>query len=522
MDPSTPRAGTQLASAPTARGLATLLLVSVIVVAVALRLYRLAASSLWLDEGGSLHQSAGDGLWANLAHLAKSNGGDHYQPLYFVLLHFWRSVAGSSVLSLRLLSVLFALAALAVLAITAARVYGRRHALITAALVALSAFFVMHAQEARPYALLMLLGSLLLLLFVGVRDARLERAYPPAAWALWVCFGVAAFASITLWLMVAGLAFADAVVDRHPRRWLRTWLPCAGAALPALGFYLLARTALDPRSTGTTLAGGPVLRNALFAIYGLIAGTTFGPPIEQLHGTGIAGLLLDYWPALLALAVATALALALVVLAIARGDLSARERGVSLTLLISFLAFYVLMFVFASATGLNWQPRHSFFLALPLFLLLPLAVRCPRGSRRRVCRVLGYGALVVIALANVYSLAHYYWDDAYARDDYRAVARYIKAESDPARRSVLLFGFPNLLRYYGDQGTIDGRRVPAERLAESVRALTGGAPRVTLIANRERAFWKRPETIVDAMAADYRFEGSVRFPYFTLYNFALR
>ena len=509
-------------SAFTARRLGALAFVLVTAAAVGLRLSHLTADSLWLDEGGSLQQSAGDNIWATLVYLARTTEGDHYQPLYFLLLHLWRTVAGSSVLALRVLSVLFSLAALAVVTITAARVYGRRHALITAMLVALSAFFVLHAQEARPYALLMFVGALLLLLFIRVREARLDRPYPAAAWAFWVWFGVGAFASVTICIMAGGLALGDAIVARHPRRWMRTWLPCAVAALPALGFYLLSSTAMDPRSAGVTQSSGPLLRNAAFAIYGIVAGTTFGPPIEQLHGSNAAGLVLDYWPSLLLLAAATAVGLAAVIRNIGCGDLSDDERGVSRTLLFALLASYVLMYVFAAATHLNWQPRHSYFLALPLFLLLPLAVRCGHDKRRRLCQGLGWAALIALALANVYSLGHYYWDDAYDRDDYRGVARYVLADDDPDQRSVLLFGYPVLLRYYGDRETIDGTGVPTGRLAETVRSLTDEAPRVLLLSNREWAFWDRSETIPEAMSADYRFEGSVRFSYFTLYRFSLR
>lgn len=522
MAPSRPGNSPLPTPALTARGVGALGLVSVVVLASGLRLYHLAAGGLWLDEGGSLQQSAGADTWANLVSLARTAEGDHYQPLYFVLLHLWRSVAGSSVLSLRVLSVLFSLTALVLLAITAGRVYGRRHALITAALAALSAFFVLHAQEARPYALLLLIGALLLLLFVRVRKVGLDRRYPPVAWAFWACFAVGAFASITIWIMAAGLAVGDAVVDRRPRRWLRTWLPCVVAALPSLGFYLLSSTAMDPRTTGVTQLNGSLLRNAVFAVYGIVAGTTYGPPIEQLHGSGAARVVLDYWPSLLLLAAATLVALAAVLVNIRHGELSSDERSVSLTLLVSLVVSYVLMYAFAFATHMNWQPRHSYFLALPLFLLLPLAVHCGRDRRRNLCRILGWTALTVIALANVYSLGHYYWDQSYARDDFRAVAQYVRAHDDPGQRSVLLFGYPVLLRYYGDFATIDGRGVPAGRLPETIRSLTDDAPRVLLISDREWAFWPGPKTIVEAMSADYRLEGSVRFPYITLYRFALR
>ena len=323
--------------ARTTRTLAVVAVVAVAVAAVAVRLYHLTASSLWADEGGSLQQSSGASLWATLSYLAHTSEGDHFQPLYFALLYLWRAIAGSGVFSLRVLSVLFSLAALVVIVLTAARVFGWLHALLTATLVAVSAFFVIHAREARPYALLLFLGGLLLLLFVRVREERTQRSYPRVSWAFWVCFGVGAFASITMAIMAAGLALGDALVDRHPRRWLRTWLPCAAAALPALGFYLLSSAATHPRDAGTTHLSGSLVRNAVFAVYGLLAGTTYGPPLEGLRGPDAAGIVLSYWPSLLVLAAAVILALVAALLAI-RGDaLSSDERSVSLVLLIAFV-----------------------------------------------------------------------------------------------------------------------------------------------------------------------------------------
>jgi hypothetical protein len=222
------------------------------------------------------------------------------------------------------------------------------------------------------------------------------------------------------------------------------------------------------------------------------------------------------------LAVATAITVVAALHAVRKGYLSPNEQRVTVTLTIAFVASYVLMAVFALVTNLNWQPRHSFFLALPVFLLLPLAVRGRGDARSTSWQVLGAVAVTIVILANLWSLGHSYWDRAYARDDYRAVAGYVKSHKGGGQRSVLLFGYPELLRYYGDGATLEGMKLPTDRLAESVRALTQRAPEVVLISNREWAFWRQPESIVEAMSPEYRFEGEVRFPYFVVYRFALR
>lgn len=213
----------------------TLALVTIGVVAalaIGLRLFHLTAPSLWNDEGGTLSATRGSGLAAVVSALAHTSQGDHFQPLYFLLLYAWRSIAGSGVFSLRVPSVGLGLAALVVLGLTAARAFGRTHALVTCALLAVSAFLVTQAQEARPYALLSFLAALLLYLFLMIREQRQQRRYPPLLWAFWACFALAFFASILSAFFAAGLAIGDAAAGGRGRAWMRTWLPCVVASLP--------------------------------------------------------------------------------------------------------------------------------------------------------------------------------------------------------------------------------------------------------------------------------------------------
>lgn len=503
----------------------TLALVTIGVVAalaIGLRLFHLTAPSLWNDEGGTLSTTTGSGLAAVVSALAHTSQGDHFQPLYFLLLYAWRSIAGSGVFSLRVPSVGLGLAALVVLGLTAARAFGRTHALVTCALLAVSAFLVTQAQEARPYALLSFLAALLLYLFLMIRKQRQQRRYPPLLWAFWACFALAFFASILSAFFAAGLAIGDAAAGGRGRAWMRTWLPCVVASLPALVFAVLSRAALHPRDAEVTQLGGSLLRNSVFAVYGIVAGTTYGPPVEALHSAGATSLVLGYWPSLAALVVVTGVALLAMVLVLRSDAVSPEEHDVARLLLVTFVGSYVLTFGFALLTHLNWQPRHSFFLALPLFLLLPLAVRTRCGAHSKVWRASGIIALALLVAANGYSLAHYYLDDAYARDDYRGVARYVQRGTRPGERSVLLNGYLILFRYYGDETTIEGGDLPQDGFSEAVRTLTDNAPSVTLISDREWSFWRRDESIPEAMDRQYRLVSTTSFSYFAVYRFDLR
>jgi len=505
-----------------ARRAAGIYLAAIALVAVCLRILDLVKPSLWFDEGGSLSASSGSSLKAVVVDLAYTTHGDHFQPLYFILLHAWRSVFGSAVLSLRMPSVLLGLATLVLLTLVAARVFGWVHGVLTAALVATSAFFVMHAQEARPYSLLLLLTALLVYLFVRVREQRATRPFPPAAWALWACFGVAFFGSVLVALFVAGLAVGDLVIDRHLRPWLRTWLPCAAAALPSLAFFVLFSAAANPSHANVTQLNGSLARNAVFSLYGMVAGTTYGPPIERLHGAGTAGVVLSYWPSLLMLGLAMAGAIVGALLTLRSDTVSRDERSMALILVVAFVVSYILMAAFAAVAHMNWQPRHSFFLAVPTLLLLPLAARTRTGRGRSPWPVIGRVSLGLLLLANVYSLSHYYWDQAYARDDYRGVAQYISAHHAPGTRSVLLYGVLELLEYYGDDTTVEGDDLPQDHLAEAVRARTDDSPVVYLVSNREWAFWRQPESIEQAMAPGYWLLDTVSYPYFEIYRFGRR
>src|SRR5262245_22147478 len=77
-------------------------------VALLIRLYRLSAQSLWLDEGGTWAEVTGR-RWPAL--LAELWGPDAAYPLYHILLKGWIGLAGDSEWALRLPSALAGAAA---------------------------------------------------------------------------------------------------------------------------------------------------------------------------------------------------------------------------------------------------------------------------------------------------------------------------------------------------------------------------------------------------------------------------
>ena len=130
---------------------------AITLLAAALRGWRLDLQSLWNDELASWHVAH----WPTLAGvLERGVVPDVHPPGYFLLLHLWMRLAGSSEVALRAPSVLFG-----VLAVPAAYglgrcLYTRREGLLAAAVTATAWMPVYYSREARPYALLILCAIL--------------------------------------------------------------------------------------------------------------------------------------------------------------------------------------------------------------------------------------------------------------------------------------------------------------------------------------------------------------------------
>jgi mannosyltransferase len=124
------------------------LLTSVILLlAFALRVYRLDAQSIWWDEGHSIQMAS-----AELAQIPKLPGMDVHPPGYFALLHQWMAVVGSSEFALRYLSLVFSALTIALLMRFGRELAGWPVGWAVGGLAAVSPLYVAYAQEVRMYA----------------------------------------------------------------------------------------------------------------------------------------------------------------------------------------------------------------------------------------------------------------------------------------------------------------------------------------------------------------------------------
>jgi uncharacterized membrane protein len=148
---------------PSRGGSQRVLILLLIILAFALRVYQLDAKSIWFDESHSLNRASLD-----LPSIAsgKQIWGDRvipdrtHVPFYFFLLHFLIKLAGDSDFTLRFLSVLFGVLTVPLICFMGKKLCHARIGLWAALLAAFSPFYLWYSQEARMYTLLVFLGLL--------------------------------------------------------------------------------------------------------------------------------------------------------------------------------------------------------------------------------------------------------------------------------------------------------------------------------------------------------------------------
>ena len=154
------------------------LLLGLLLLAVALRFYKLDAQSFWNDEGNSARLSE-----RPLALIIEGTASDVHPPLYYVLLHGWRELVGDSEFGLRSFSAFAGVLTVAA-TIALARLFGVKSlarttsvvlVLASGLLAATNPALVYYSQETRMYALLALLGALSTLVLLRWLNAREKR-----------------------------------------------------------------------------------------------------------------------------------------------------------------------------------------------------------------------------------------------------------------------------------------------------------------------------------------------------------
>jgi len=499
----------------------------VIVLSGFLRFFRLTNPSLWYDEGLSLLNSDASTLQATLSIIFNQSSTDKFASLYFIILFFWRHWLGDSEFVLRSLSALLGTGSVIFIFLTTLRLYGKNHAIWSSLIVAVSSFCVYYSQEVRAYSFLIFLSSLQLFLFSKALDKNSSNIkYFKLAFGFLIALG--SFSNVLMLNFTVALCLSHIIIYRNHKEWLQWWSPAAVLSLPVILLYLSLPGGNDPESIPVSRQGFPLIQNALFSLYGILVGRTYAVPLDQLRGENKIQIVVSYWPHILILIVAvTAIIMALFV-NLFMYHYSSRHKCLNYLFLSLIINSFLLSLLFTIVIKINLVERHVFYLFPPIAILLPSAF-LHRKYRHRASKIstctskLARFAVIIFIILNIYSCLQYYFNEAHARDDYRTAVQYILENRDDSAVSILLWGHPRLIKYYGDTLTLDGRKHILDKtmgvnLAKKVGKLSNNAETVFLIINRE-FYWSKEGYNIREMSDLYTLKSKVNFPNFTIYRF---
>jgi hypothetical protein len=241
----------------------------------ALRTYGLTDHGLWIDEYGTWWAVAGD-TWSNCWHRVIAIHGQ--SPLYYGLVRASTEVFGVGTASLRLPSLLAGLGLLAFAYPLAMRLFrNRRIALFCVAAFAVNPYLIYHAQEARPYAVALLLASASFYFHVAAVDRGKVSDHLASVLASILTFYGHYLFGILMLAQAAHLFVRRPQTAQAWRRWIAHAIAVSVLAIPGLlqmRDLFSRRAALDWTPDPSSWSGLETISNLLDPIALGAVGTT--------------------------------------------------------------------------------------------------------------------------------------------------------------------------------------------------------------------------------------------------------
>ncbi len=394
---------------------------ALILLALALRLYRLDAQDVWGDEAFSIFLSQ------QPLNVVVAGASDTHPPFYPFLLFLWLDLAGASAFATRTLSALIGTLIVPLIFVLAKRATAPpRVGQLAAFLATISPLLIYYSQETRMYelvAMLALASTYLAARFVQVQSARKSSAY-------WLCTALAIYTHYSAFFVVAAQnLFALVMLRRHRAalwRWIALQITLGLAYLP----WIFAQTAFLQSKASARFdewgwRGIELVFGKTFLAFGM--GLTAEAPLAQLAASLF--LLIALWGTLVCARHTRALLFLLYLV---------------VPLVIAYLVNPIMPFFF----------ERYVLVALPAFLIL-VAFGLDDLLQRN--RRFGLGILGMLIVFNAYSLGEYYYNDAYAKGKYGKMMAYIAAHArsgdalvlnNPLQKPLYLYYAPRDLPAY--------------------------------------------------------------------------
>ena len=388
-------------------------LLGVILLAAALRFYRLQAQDIWGDEAFSIFLSQ-----QPLRHVI-AGGADTHPPLYPVLLFVWLRLFGSTAFATRSLSVLIGVLAVPLTFIFAKRLVSNQPRVKWSAvlLTAISPLLIYYSQETRMYELvtvLALASTYMMLRVIDRPDARTRAAY-------FVTTLLAMYTHYSAFFVIAAQNLFALFHWRKDRaallRWFTLQLVLAIAYVP----WIIVQTSF--------LSGKA---NSRFDEWGWRG-------IEMIFGKTFlsfsAGLTVDYpiiqITSVVFLAIA-ALGVFALVKKLGRGDEHPTASQSTWLAPVYFIVPVIVAYLVNPVMPFFYE--RYVLVALPGFIIT-IALGVDSIARHRAFAAAGIAGVFVIVSA--YSQWNYYFNDAYAKGKYGQMMAYVSSHAQPGDALIL-------------------------------------------------------------------------------------
>jgi mannosyltransferase len=404
-----PDSAAQVAPAPHERHFAWhwLTLAAVLALAAGLRFHAIAARSLWFDEGFSLGIARLD--WWNFAQIIVRREAN--MVLYYLLLRGWL-LFGHNEAFVRGLSALAGIGAVAAVYGLGRRLFNSHVGWTAALLLSVNALHVHYSQEARSYALVVLLVTLSSASLIAAVQERSPRSWTwYTVWSILAVYAhffallvVAAQWTSLLWLRRAGDSTRDSAAERDLVDW-----PQFFTAARMFGYAMVPVVACGLKLGDSPIAWVPPL-------------TLAGDWTTLVEFAGAHDL-----PASIALVSMALLALGLTAAGVATWRAChSQERSAAWPLILLWCWLVIPFAVVIAASVFRPMLLARFMIiCLPPLVLLVAAGFDSMPLTPRIAAVAGAVALAVLATVNSYSAP------LKGHDDWRAASQFVFANAAP-------------------------------------------------------------------------------------------
>ncbi|MEW6606649.1 MAG: glycosyltransferase family 39 protein [bacterium] len=396
-------------------------MIIILIIGFFLRIYKLGAQSLWIDEVITINTAQMTPMAIISAH--KSATIIH-PSLFYILVHYW-SYLGKSEFVLRLLSVLLGTYTIYLFFLLGKLLFNKNVGALSALILSISPFHIWYSQEIRPYALMILLSIIVVLFFLKIIKQNYWVFY--LGYILTTVVGFYIHFYIILEIIFINL-FLILTWKQHKYLLLK-WIPCQIIIvllyLPWV-FVLLHAVEVRPCLRDIGLMVFP------YTFFAFSAGFSLGPSIAELH---VYNSIYQFLPYLWILVLFTIIFVIIFII----GLISLGEDKERLIFLLLYIGIPILgaFLISQYSNNVTYNVRYV-CMSLPAYYLI-LAKGIYSIKRK------GYmiSLILLVILCNSFSLNNYYFNEKYAKEDSRSVTKYI--ETNAISNDVILITSPSLM-----------------------------------------------------------------------------